>query len=94
MTDENETRRCAQGGLLVNGDTRLLTDPSEYYHYGTRVQVGCSRMRCTRCQSMVRCGPPGLGLKDGVKWDLRATYEAADWSTLPWIEERYALFSR
>jgi hypothetical protein len=42
----------------------------------------------------VRGGPPGLGLKDDVRVDLRALHAAPDWSALPFVEEAYALHNR
>src|ERR1700752_4043618 len=86
-------RVCAQRGLLVDGDTRLLTDPSEYFHEGVRVHVGCERLRCANCESWVRAGPPGLGLKDHVRFDVRTLYAATEWSALPFIEQRTSLHS-
>jgi hypothetical protein len=87
-------RVCAQSGLLVDGDTRLLTDPCEYFHRGVDVPVGCARLRCASCNAWVRGGPPGLGFKDGVQRDVRALHAAPDWSALPFIEEQYALHNR
>ncbi|MBL9016072.1 MAG: hypothetical protein JNL83_17935 [Myxococcales bacterium] len=87
-------RVCAKSGLLVDGDTRLLTDPCEYYHPATQVQAGCGQLRCESCKAWVRGGPPGLGLKDDAKVDLRALHAAPDWSALPYIEVAYAMFNR
>ncbi|HUS29118.1 MAG TPA: hypothetical protein VMZ53_11425 [Kofleriaceae bacterium] len=87
MTD----RVCAQGGLLVDGDTRLLTDPCEYYQTGLDLPVGCGRLRCSNCKEWVRAGPPKLGFKKDAPHDLRALHAAPDWSVLPFIESRYAL---
>src|SRR5262245_44123581 len=87
-------RVCAQSGLLVDGDTRLLTDPCEYFHPSVRVQVGCGGLRCANCKAWVRAGPPGLGLKDNVRPDLRAMHAAPDWSAVPFVDEAYTLHSR
>jgi len=87
-------RVCAESGLLVDGDTRLLTDPCEYFHPAAGVQVGCGRLRCESCKAWVRGGPPGLRLEDGATVDLRALHAAPDWSALPFIEEAYVLFNR
>jgi hypothetical protein len=87
-------RVCSLRGLLVDGDTRLLTDPCEYFDEGVWVQVGCGRLKCSNCNSWVRGGPPGLSLKEGVRCDLRALHAAPDWSVLPFLEEPYALHNR
>ena len=87
-------RVCAQSGLLVDGDTRVLTDPCEYYHPAVGVQVGCGRLRCESCKAWVRSGPPGLGLKAGTRFDLRALHAAPDWSALAFVEQAYTLFNR
>lgn len=87
-------RVCADSGLLVDGETRLLTDPCEYYHPGFGVQVGCGRLRCSNCKAWVRGGPPGLGLAEGVPVDLRALHAAPDWAALPFVESVYALHNR
>ncbi|MBI5515019.1 MAG: hypothetical protein HY909_14680 [Deltaproteobacteria bacterium] len=87
-------RACAESGLLVDGDTRLLTDPCEYFHPAAGVQVGCGRLRCESCRAWVRGGPPGLALKDNTKVDLRALHGAPDWSALPFIEAAYSLGAR
>jgi hypothetical protein len=87
-------RRCAQSGLLVDGDTRLATDPCEYFRWGDGVQVGCGRLWCANCQAWVRGGPPGLGLKADARVDLRALHAAPDWSALAFVEEPYALHNR
>jgi len=87
-------RVCAQRGLLVDGDTRLLKDPCEYFQWAVDVKVGCSRLRCASCNEWVRSGPPGLGFKKDVRVDLRALHAAPDWSVLPFIGERYPLVSR
>jgi hypothetical protein len=87
-------RFCAQSGLLVDGDTRVLTDLCEYFHPGVGAPVGCGRLRCANCKAWVRAGPPGLGLKDNVRVDLRALHAAPDWSALPFVEEAYALHNR
>ncbi len=42
----------------------------------------------------MRGGPPGLGLKENAKVDLRVLLAAPDWSALPFIEEPYALHNR
>lgn len=91
MSDE---RVCAESGLLVHGDTRILADPCEYFHPSARVRVGCGRLWCANCETWVRGGPPGLGVKDGAHVDLRALHSAPDWSALPFIEEAYALHNR
>ncbi len=87
-------RVCAQSGLLVDGETRVLTDPSEYYHPAVGVAVGCGRLRCESCKAWVRSGPPGLGLKANTRVDLRALHAAPDWSALAFVEEPYRLFGR
>lgn len=90
MTD----RVCAQSGLLVDGDTRLLTDPCEYFHPGVGVQVGCGRLRCASCKALVRGGPPGLGFAPNTQPDLRALHAAPDWSALSFVKEAYILSGR
>ncbi|MBA3458722.1 MAG: hypothetical protein H0T46_02090 [Deltaproteobacteria bacterium] len=90
----NVDRVCAKSGLLVDGDTRLLTDPSEYFHCGVDVQAGCGRLRCANCKAWVRGGPPGLGINDEVQVDVRKLYAAPDWSVLPYIEKPFVLHNR
>lgn len=87
-------RVCAKSGLLVDGDTRFLTDPCEYFHPGVGVQVGCGRLQCANCKAWVRGGPPGLGFKPKAQVDLRALHAAPDWSALPFVEEAYVLQKR
>lgn len=87
-------RVCEQSGLLVDGDTRLLTDPSEYFHHSAGVQVGCGRLRCESCNTWVCGGPPGLRLKTDTKVDRRALHAAPDWAALPFIEEAYVSSNR
>ena len=87
-------RVCTQSGLLVDGDTRLLTDPCEYFHPSFAVQVGCVRLRCASCKAWVRGGPPGLGLKANTRVDLRALHAAPDWAALPFVEKAYVLQNR
>ena len=87
-------RVCEARGLLVDGDTRLLTDPCEYFQEGVWIQVGCGRLRCSNCESWVRSGPPGLGPKINESFDVRVLYAATDWSALPFIVERSSLHAR
>lgn len=79
-------RVCADRGLLVDGDTRLASDPCEYYDKAVRALVGCSRLRCASCGAWVRGGPPGLTIRDGASIDAAALYAAADWAALPAFE--------
>lgn len=90
----NAERVCAESGLLVDGENRLLTDPCEYFHPAFGVQVGCGRLRCENCKAWVRGGPPGLGLKRGVQIDLRALHSAPDWSVLSFMEKPYVFHNR
>lgn len=87
-------RVCAKSGLLVDGEARLLTDPCEYFHPGVGVQVGCGRLRCDSCKAWVRGGPPGLGLQEDARVDVRALHETQDWSTLPFVDEPYVFSNR
>jgi hypothetical protein len=81
-------RVCADGGLLVDGDTRLAADPCEYYDKAVRALVGCSRLRCASCGAWVRGGPPGLTLKEGVQVDFALLYASPNWAELPFVERR------
>ena len=81
-------RVCADRGLLVDGDTRLATDPSEYYDNAVRALVGCSRLRCASCGAWVRGGPPWLTVKKGVGLDPAQLYAAPKWADLPSMERR------
>lgn len=81
-------RRCDDGGLLVDGNTRLTDDPCEYYDHAVRELVGCSRLRCTKCDSWVRGGPPGVKLKEDVPIDLALLWATANWVELPFVEQR------
>jgi len=81
-------RYCESKGYLVDGDTRLPSDPSEYYRNAVGAMVGCNRLRCPLCDVSVRSGPPGLGLKSGVEVDPVALYSTQDWSSLPFVEKR------
>jgi hypothetical protein len=81
-------RFCSESGLLVDGDTRLPTDVSEYCDKGVTALVGCSRLRCARCEAWVRGGAPGLGFKDDVPIDVAAIYAAEDWNDLPFVQRR------
>jgi len=51
-------RFCDERGLLVDGNTRLPTDPCEYYRRGVYALCGCSRMRCSNCGEWIRSRPP------------------------------------
>ena len=73
-------RVCANGGLLVDGTTRLAVDPCEYYDEAVRELVGCSRLRCTKCNAWVRTGPPGLVPSEVP--DLATMYGVEDWSSV------------
>lgn len=81
-------RVCADRGLLVDGDTRLASDPCEYYDKAVRALVGCARLRCASCGALVRGGPSGLTIKDGASIDAAALYAAPDWRVLPAFEQR------
>lgn len=81
-------RVCADGGLLVDGNTRLSDDPCEYYDHAVRELLGCNRLRCTKCDSWVRGGPPGVKLKEDVAVDLPLLHATANWLDLPFVEQR------
>lgn len=81
-------RLCADGGLLVDGNTRLSADPCEYYDHAVRELVGCSRLRCRECGSWVRGGPPGVKLKENVPVDLALLFATANWVELAFVEQR------
>ena len=42
----------------------------------------------------MRAGPPGLGLMENTRFDLRALHAAPDWASLPFLEQGYVLFNR
>jgi hypothetical protein len=81
-------RVCDHRGLLVDGKTRLPSDPSDYFHEPVKAMCGCNRLYCERCKSPVRVGPGEVGLKEGAAVDLAALYSSPDWLSLPFVEER------
>ena len=85
MTHE---RVCSSRGLLVDGDTRLATDPCEFNDDAVLAPVGCGRLRCASCGAWVRAGAPGLTIKDGTSIDAATLYAAASWANVPAFEQR------
>jgi hypothetical protein len=73
------TLRCAHGGYLVDANHPLPTDPSEH-DVAYLPTIGCSRLVCLRCRSVVR-NAPGLAFKtkdDVATAALSAMYDLPD----------------
>lgn len=75
-------RYCTDEGILLGGKSSLSPDPCEYSN-------GCNRIRCTRCEVIVRSGPAALCLRHDVfdeRAHLAALYAAEDWNSLPFVQ--------
>lgn len=76
-------RYCTDEGLLVGGRASLSADPAEYSN-------GCNRIWCSRCEVIVRSGPPSLRPNHDVfdaRADLATLYGADDWRALPFLQK-------
>jgi len=75
---------CANSGYLVSGTRALPLDPTDFHIDGLAI-VGCSRIRCGRCKSIVR-NAPGFAFRtaDDVSGsDLTKLYELHDPASSP-----------
>ncbi|MFT3706333.1 MAG: hypothetical protein QM817_01575 [Archangium sp.] len=86
-------RVCQDHGLLVDGGTRLGTDPCEFFESGSLAALGCSRLRCSECKELVRAGPPGWGFKEGTRRTVGELFAAPRWEELPFLELKKPVLS-
>jgi hypothetical protein len=70
-------KRCIHGGYLVDGSKKLPSDPSVFFD-GDERPVGCNRIRCAECASMVR-HIVGMELPERMRpEEIKAVYEAPE----------------
>lgn len=75
------------GGFLVNGDSRLPTDPIDYDDAGLPI-LGCNRLRCPDCKTMVRSANNLYFKNDLVRVNTAELYALSDLSTSPLLTAR------
>lgn len=77
--------RCDSGGWFTGGDQEWPADPSHFFWPVRVPSLGCTNLVCSSCESPVR-SEVKLRLKDGAGEHAAELFEAADWSSSPWVE--------
>jgi hypothetical protein len=73
---------CEDGGYVVAADTTVPEDPTDY-QAGAAI-LGCSNLRCTRCDGVVR-NRAGIECPK-LKTRLKVLSQTDDWTTLEFVK--------
>lgn len=77
--------RCWNGGRLINGETPLPEDLSDYCAHEELAPIGCNRLFCRDCEHWVKSAPGFSFAEANMEVNFGEIYDLPDFTSAPQI---------